>query len=252
MVNGQMVPLAEATVPVTDPGFTHGWSVFETLDAGPGRDPTANLARLSGSADAAGIVLPDTGLLRAEIDEVTARVGGHVWVRVTVTGSGLRIVSAQSVDQARYHRAVRCATGEHVDRGFLSGEVKHRSRGEWMSEVARKGVDEVLFADDEGRFTEGTSCAVLAVVDGALWTAEWDGRILSSTTCRRLLAHADRLNIDVVRQGALAAGPFEALYVASTTRSIAPVVRLDDRDLIAWDPVGRRLAQADDGALGRA
>jgi branched-subunit amino acid aminotransferase/4-amino-4-deoxychorismate lyase len=131
---------------------------------------------------------------------------------------------------------------------MLPGFVKHRSRGAWMVEVRRRGVDEILFVDADGRFTEGTSCAVVTVVGGKVWTAPWDGRILASTTLRRLLAHATHLGIEVVRKGARPSEPFDALYVASTTRSLAPVEELDGRPLPTWDPIGRRLAAADDAS----
>lgn len=118
------------------------------------------------------------------------------------------------------------------------------SRGATFSSPVRER-HELLFVDGDGRFTEGTSCAVLAVVDGALYTAPWDNRILRSTTLERLLGHAAAARIAVVRQGAAASGPWDALYVATTTRCLSPVATLDGVALSTWDPIGRALQAAE-------
>jgi branched-chain amino acid aminotransferase len=246
LVEGRLLPLSEATVPITDVGFSHGLGVYETLEAGPGTDPAPNFERLRESALAIGLDAPDVATLRDEIERVRARIGDRAWIRVSLTGDGRRFVWGTAVDESRRHAPVRCGTAAHVDHPLLPGSVKHRSRGAWMLEVRRRNVDELLFVDADGRFTEGTSCAVLASIDGAVWTAPWDGRILASTTLRRLLGQAEGLGIPIVRRGARATEPFDALYVASTTRSLAPVAELDRHALAMWDPVGRMLADADD------
>jgi branched-chain amino acid aminotransferase len=246
LVEGRLLPLAEATVPITDVGFTHGLGVYETLEAGRGADLSPNFDRLRESAIAIGLPPPDEGILRDEIEAVRARIGDRAWIRISLTGDGRRFVWGTPVEEERRHAPVRCGTCPHTDHPLLPGSVKHRSRGAWTVEVRRRKVDELLFVDADGRFTEGTSCAVLAVIDGAVWTAPWDGRILASTTLRRLLDHAARLGVRVVREGARPTERFDALYVASTTRSLAPVAELDGRALPVWDPVGRRLADADD------
>lgn len=249
LIDGKPVPLDQAGIPLTDAAATHGLAVYETIEAAPGLDPGENLERLRKSAGFLCIDMPDEALLRAEIERVRQEVGERAWVRLTLTGDGRRIVWATPCDPARRHAPVRCARGPHVDHPLLPGWVKHRSRAAWMGGVRRKGVDELLFVDASGRFTEGTSCAVLAVCDGALWTAPWDGRILASTTLGRLLRHAERLQIPVVRQGPPSEGPWTALYVASTTRSLAPVSELDGVALPTWDPVGRKLVQEEQSAL---
>ena len=245
-IDGRVVPLAEATVPITDVQFTHGLGVYETVEACVGGDYSLNLARLAASAEAIGVAMPDPARVVDEIEAVRARIGDRAWVRVNLTGDGRRQVWGTPVDPSRRHVPVRCARAPHVDHPLLAGSVKHRSRGPWVAELRRRGVDELLFVDAAGRFTEGTSCAVLAVTGGVLQTAPWDGRILASTTLDRLLGHADRLGIPVERKGPLADGAWDALYVASTTRSLSPVVELDGVTLATWDPIGRQLASADD------
>jgi len=89
----------------------------------------------------------------------------------------------------------------------------------------------------------------LAVLDGALWLAPDDGRVLPSTTVDAVLARADRLGIRWRREGPPAAGPWQGLYVASTTRDLAPVVELDGDVLPGWESVGRALAAAADDDL---
>jgi len=252
MVNGRLSSIDEALLPITDLGFLRGWSVFETLELRRGQDPTPHLERLRGSCEAALVPGFDEALLRRELDVLVGLMPDRATVRVTLTRSGARVLTASPADLSRWHYAVRCARGRHVDDPFLPGSVKHGSRISWEVEVEAAGVDDVLRVDDNGRITEGTRSGVLAVVDGVVWSAPHDGRILSSTSVSRLLGHAEALGIPVRREGPPASGPWDGLYIASSTRSIAPVVALDGDELPGWDPVGRAIAAADDRWAGRA
>ena len=244
VVDGRGSPLAEAVLPVTDLGLLRGWSVFETL-GWPASDVHVHLRRLAASCEEVGLPMPSAHLLEAEVREAGERSGTPSSVRITVTGSGHRVVAAQPMAPTRRHEPVRCVRGPHVDDPFVPGSVKHGSRMGWEVAVARSGADDVLRVA-EGRFTEGTRAGVIAVIDGVLTTAPHDGRILASTTVERLVGHAERLGIPVRWEGPPAAGGWDALYVASSTRSLAPVVELDGEALPGWCPVGRRLAAADD------
>jgi branched-subunit amino acid aminotransferase/4-amino-4-deoxychorismate lyase len=245
VVDGVLKPLREAAVPVDDPAVTLGWAVFETLVAGhPAARVEAHLRRLARSAAAAAIGPVDPAVLAAEIDLAVGRLALPARVRITLTGGGRRLVAASALDLARRHRPVRAVRGVHLDDPVLHGDVKHTSRASWAVAVRRSGVDEVLLVDADGRFTEGTSSAIAAVIDGVLWTAPHDGRILESTTLCEVVDRADRLGIPVRREGPPAAGPWDGLYVCSTTRDIAPVVALDGVGLPGWDSIGRALADA--------
>lgn len=243
---GPMVPLDEATIPATDPGFTHGWTVFETLVARGGAPPgfEEHMDRLQHSCEQAWIDMPPRADLRAEVEDLARRFEESARVRITLTAGGHRVVQAVPVETGRRHGPVRAKRGQHSDEPILGGAVKHGSRAPWRVAVARSGVDEVLMVDAAGRFTEGTSCGILAVIDGVLWTAPHDGRVLPSTTVNDLVRRAGELGIEVRREGPPAAGPFEGLYIASVTRDIAPVIELDGAALPGWEPVGEALRQA--------
>lgn len=243
-VDGVLHPLDEAVIPATDRGFLTGWTVFETALAKDGRIPALHqhIARLRASCAEAEIPFPDG--VADEMAALAARLGGLVRLRVTVSGTGLRIVSAEPTSFDRLGAPVRCATGAFAADPFISGAVKHGSRAGWMVAVQRAGVDDVLLVDGDGCFTEGTTCGILAVVDGALWVAPNDGRILPSTTIETLTLLAADLGLRVVRKGASAKGPWDGLYIASATRGLAPVVELDGVALGGWEPVGRSLLQA--------
>lgn len=242
-VDGRIVPLAEAVLPVTDPAVTTGWSVFDTLRVVDGRMPLLHehLARLDASAVAAALPRPDLVALARRATALAEAHGGLARLRITLTGGGRTLLWVEDLDPSRRGQPLRAVTGPHRDEPFLGGRVKHASRAPWVVAVKRSGVDEVLLVDAQGRFTEATTAGILAVIDGVLWTAPHDGRILDSTTVVELVELAGRLGIPVRREAPPAAGPWDGLYVASATRWIAPVVELDGQALPGFEPVGRRL-----------
>ena len=242
VLDGVGGPSEAACVPADDPAVTLGWSVFETLVL-PGAELALHFDRLEQSCRRAYVPMPSRDLLRDEIASVGEHVdGAGVRVRITLTGGGRRIVRGDVLDPSRRHGPMRAVRGAHRDEPVLGGAVKHGSRLPWIVAVRESGVDEVLMVDAQGRFTEGTTCGILAVIDGVLYTAPFDGRILESTTVTDILQRARALGVEVRREGPPARGPWDGLYVASATRDLAPVVELDGEALATWDPVGRALA----------
>lgn len=246
MWNGRLDRLSDTRIPADDPGFLLGHTVFETMEVRDGviRAFELHMDRLTFSASRALLDMPDASLIRAEVLETASRVGPLCRVRVTLTGGGNRLVSAVALDSARRFRPIRAVRGRHVHEPILGGRVKHGSRAHWVVAVRNSGVDDVLMVDQDGRFTEGTTTGVWAVVDGVLWTAPDDGRILVSTGILQLLEVATAMGIPIRREGADASGPWDGLYVASATRGIAPVAELDGQALRGWEPIGMRIRDA--------
>jgi branched-subunit amino acid aminotransferase/4-amino-4-deoxychorismate lyase len=242
LVNGELTTLEDARVPATDVGFLRGWTVFETLRVVNRSIPLLDehLDRLRGSSTAALIGFPAN--LEEECQRLAALTTEESRIRITLSGSGVRILACESIPLNRRGAPVRCVTGPFVADPFLDGSVKHGSRASWVIAVLKAGVDDVLLVDQDGRFTEGTTCGILAVHQGTLFTAAHDQRILESTTVRDALQVASSLEVPIVRQGALSGDNLEGLYIASATRGLAPVVELDGRALSGWEPIGRKIA----------
>lgn len=244
IVNGKKVSLGKAGVSVMDPGFTVGWTVFESLVAISGIPDNlgAHLDRLEISCAEAAVPPHDRADIERDVNVAAQRIGGNTRIRITLTAGGSRVIVATKLDTSRRHRAVTAARGVFREDPYLPGFVKHGSRASWMVAVQRAQVDEILLVDGKGRFVEGTTSAILCVNDGVLYTHPQDGRILGSTTCQEILSRADALGIPVVMEAPDAAGPWDALYIASVSRHLAPVTLLDGVRLPGWDITGRRLA----------
>jgi branched-subunit amino acid aminotransferase/4-amino-4-deoxychorismate lyase len=244
IVDGRDTPLEQASISVLDPGFSVGWAVFETLVAisGVPDNLLAHLDRLEISCAEAAIAPPDREAVEREVHRAARQIDGHARVRVTITAGGARVVVATPLDTTRRHRPVTAVRGVWREDPYLPGSVKHTSRASWNVAVRRAGVDEVLLVDGKGRILEGTTSAVFAVIEGVVWTAPQDGRILGSTTARRLMERTEALGLSLRLEAPPAAGPWDALYIASVSRHLAPVTLLDGVRLPGWDPVGRRLA----------
>jgi len=244
MVDGELMPLAAARVPVNDPALTLGWSVFETLrvQGHVARGLAEHLERLDNSALAVGIPPVARATMVREVEALTARGPADARLRITLTGGGHRILTVEPMDLSRVHQPVRAVRGLHRDEPYLGGAVKHGSRAPWVVALRRSGVDEVMLVDENNRFTEGTTSAILAVCDGTVRMAPEDGRILPSTMRNEIRDRAIQLGIPVVEEAPPAAGSWDGLYIASSTRDLAPVVELDGVALPGWDPVGRRHA----------
>ncbi len=247
IVDGQRMPLDQATVPVTDLGFLRGFCAFDTVRAEAGRvvHLDQHLDRLAKTCQETGIPGYDRAVLRSEVMAVCEALGGSGTIRMTLTGSARRLVLGWPPEPGRFHRPIRAARGRWSSIPALSGEAKHTSRMHWMIMVQKAGVDEVFLVDEADRFTEGTTCGIFASIGGELWTAPHDGRILMSTTALSYIQRAERLGIPVRREGPPADGPWDALYAASTTRKLAPVAELDGVELPMWCELGTRLVQED-------
>jgi branched-chain amino acid aminotransferase len=244
-LNGRLLPLEQATVPITDHGLTVGDGVFETTKVirGVPFARTRHLARLHDSARAIGLPLPPEDYLREAIDAVCATVVDHdlARLRLTVTagpgpagsarGEGPPTVWA-SATPTRPPGAPETAIvvpWRRNEHGALTG-VKTTSYAENVVALAAAraaGVGEALFANTAGQLCEGTGTNVFCVLDGVAVTPPLSSGCLAGVTRALVLAWCPQVIERPVTPADLARA--EEVFLTSATRDVHAVAAVDGR-----------------------
>ena len=185
-LDGEIMPAAEAVIPVTDEGLIRGDGAFEVIRVYDGQPYAfdAHLARLSRSAD--NLRLPvDLESVRADTFRLLAEAGtgpDHQCLRIMITRGGRRILLTEPmvtlVDRARVMTITYSPTR------ILDG-IKSLSYAANMlaGRLAREqGYDEALLVTPHGRVLEGPTSSLFYVRDGRLLTPPLDEHILASIT----------------------------------------------------------------------
>lgn len=261
-VNGELRDESEATVSVFDHGLTVGDGVFETIKVVDGV-PFAlrrHLKRLARSAAGLGLPEPDEAVLAKACAEVVGQApAGGYRLRITYTGgpapmgSGrgdaapTLVVAMAAFDDMPAVTSVAVVPWPRNERGALAG-LKTTSYGENVVALARAaefGASEALFADTQGRLSEGTGSNVFVVVDGEVLTPSLDSGCLAGVTRALVLEWTDAreadLPLDVLDRA-------EEIFLVSTTRDVQGVdavhgVDGSQRRLTAPGPVTARIAE---------
>jgi branched-chain amino acid aminotransferase len=234
VLDGQVMPAAQATLPVTDEGLLRGDGVFEVMRLYGGR-PFAfddHLRRMVRSAGNLRLEI-DVAAMRADIEALLAEAGDvDAALRVLITRGGRRIGLVEPVTE--HASAVGLVSVEYVPPRVLDGVKSLSYAGNMLaSRLAREaGGDEALLVTPHGRVLEGPTSSFFCSLDGeTLVTPPLEDRVLDSITRRRLLellpgAREAVLTRDDVR------GAREA-FLASTLREVQPVATIDGEELPA-------------------
>jgi branched-chain amino acid aminotransferase len=232
-VDGEIAPTRESSVPLPDDGLYRGDGVFEVIRLYGGQ-PFAlveHLDRIERSA--AAIELPvDRSLLERELAALLAEHGGDDGqLRIVLTRAGRRALLIEELPPRG--ATVRLATVTYSPSVILDG-VKSLSYAANMQATriaVGRGADEALLVRPDGSVLEAPTSAIFWVSEsGTLRTPSLESGILDSITRAQIVRELD------VEEGqfdvADLRGAHEA-FLASTTREIQPVARIDDRDLQA-------------------
>lgn len=246
VVDGQVLPAAQATLPVTDDGLLRGDGVFEVLRVYAGR-PFAfedHLRRMASSArnlrlelDLAAVAADARALLHA-----AGPVDGAL--RLLVTRGGRRIGLLEPLKDRRAPATL--ATVTFAPTRLMDGIKSLSYAGNMLATrlAQERGADEALLVTPHGRVLEAPTSSLFVSLDGAtLITPPLSDHILDSITRRRLLDLLDHAREEVVTRADLSRA--REAFLASTTREVHAVARIDDRDLPAVDgPLTRGAATA--------
>ena len=237
-----------------DLGVVRGESVFETLRVIDGRPCFLDdhLQRFARSAARLDIELPDGFGELAH----TAAVGfADAGLRLTMTKGGVGFAVCFDVppETVRGRSGVSAVTlplgiaaGFRAEQPWTLGGVKTTSYAVNMAAMRHAqdlGAEDAIWVSTDGYVLEAPTSTVVALVDGVLVSPPTETGILPGTTllaCRRLTE---------VKEAPLRVEDLtDEVALLSSVRGVAPVVRLDGRELGAG-PVIKELAAAFEASL---
>src|SRR3954452_24318743 len=241
-VDGAVVPAADAVIPVTDAGLLRGDGVFEVVRLYGGR-PFALDAHLARMEHSAGNLRLDgfdrsavAGDVRALLDAATPADG---LVRLVATRGGRRLALLEPLPA--YGPVTALGVVEYVPTRVLDA-IKSLSYAANMlcSRLAReRGFDEALLVTPHGRVLEGPTSSFFAVFDGRLVTPPLSEHLLDSITRRLVVEVAGVVEQPMTMEDLRGAS---GAFLASTTREVQPVSRVEDIELDVQDPLVRDAA----------
>jgi branched-chain amino acid aminotransferase len=254
-LDGVLMPLAEARIPVTDEGLLRGDGVFEVMRLYDGV-PFArecHLERMAHSARNLRLEL-DIGAVERDIGVLLrATEPADGLLRVLATRGGHRIVLLEPLPALPESLALGYLTYAPVR--VLDG-IKSLSYAANMlaTRLAReRGFDEALLVTPHGRVLELPTASLFYVVDGAVRTPPLSDHILDSITRRIVIEVAE------ASEAATACADLESAgeaFAASSVFEVLSVSRIEEHGLPTGGPVttaaARELRARIAAALARA
>jgi len=252
-VNGRVVPLSRAAIPVTDGAVTHGDGVFETIRLYGGKPLflIKHRARLARGARLLGLACPSRAALTRNIDALLRRnLGcGDAVCRVSLSRPPGVDPAARGVARATRVitlRALPADLSRARSRGIAARTVPFDRGGGPAAAVkslsylpsllalrlARAaGAQEAILLSSFGEVLEGAASNVFVRVENGFVTPPADGRILPGVMRGLLLDLARARSLPVAEAPVQLRDLTRAreIFVTNAVRELVPVVRLDGR-----------------------
>lgn len=244
-LDGEIMPVAEATIPVTDEGLIRGDGAFEVIRVYGGVPYAfdAHLARLQRTA--ANIRLPlDLEAVRADSHRLLAQAGpgeDAQLLRIMVTRGGRRILLTERMppmpDEARLMSVTYSPT-----RVLDGAKTLSYAANMLASRLAvEAGYDEALLVTPHGRVLEAPTSSIFYVIDGEVFTPPLHEHILASITRALVLDVAGASERPVTLEELKAA---DEVFLTSTVREVQTVVAVDEHQYTGPRPASERIARA--------
>lgn len=240
-LDGQLMPIGEATISVEDEGLLRGDGVFEVIRIYGGRafELSAHLDRLERSAAGIRLELSDRSQFEQEIAELLAARGrGDYVLRLVCTRRGRRI--AMTEPMPKMPLATRLAFVEYSPSVLLDG-LKTLSYGANVlaTRIAKeRGFDEALLVRPDGEVLEAPTATIFWVDrEDVLCTPPIEEGILASITRNILLSLTRATERTGTREDLADA---KEAFLASTLREVQPVSAIEDTVLPIWGEHSKR------------
>jgi len=230
-IDGAIGPAEGAMIPATDDGLLRGDGVFEVIRLYEGR-PYAlrdHLDRIERSA--AAIELPvDRRALEHEVGDLLGEFGTRDGaLRIVITRGGRRLLLCETLPE--WEETIAVATVIYAPSVILTGvkSISYAANMQSTRIAASREAEEAILVRPDGVVLEAPTSSVFWVsAEGGLRTPALDTGILESITrhrlCRELHVEEGDWGIDDLR------GAHEA-FLASTTREVQAISRVDGREL---------------------
>jgi branched-subunit amino acid aminotransferase/4-amino-4-deoxychorismate lyase len=256
-IDGRMMPLADAALPMADQGVVRGDGAFETVGVWSGRPFRlgAHLERLNASLRSALLPEADPAALAGRVADVLEHALDDetidAMIRLYVTASGTQIVLVSGQPDRPPHRRLDPVVAPWIrPRGtyVLSGAKTMSYMPNMVTSrvVQRDGADDALLLSSEGWVLEGPTFGVVWMADGVLHAPGVELGIVDSISRRTVIALAESKGIEV-RTGAW---PLDVILQAdevmtsSAVRPLQALQAIGDQNLPEDTPVARLLAAA--------
>jgi branched-chain amino acid aminotransferase len=242
-MDGNIGPVDELRIPVTDEGLFRGDGVFEVVRVYEGRPYALNehFERMQRSADNLRLPL-DVDVLRSDLGALSEAQPGHDGLlRLFVTRGGHRVLMHEPLPSLP--PVMRLATITYAPTRILDGIKSLSYAGNMLATrlAKERGFDEALLVTPHGRVLEGPTSSFFWVKDGALFTPPLADHILASITRGKLMELMDveerACTLDDVRAA-------DEAFMASTVREALPVVAVDEIELAVDGPVTAEAGRA--------
>jgi len=234
VVDGAVLPVEQARIPVTDEGLLRGDGVFEVCRLYGGRvfALEAHLERMALSARNLRLESFDPAAVRGDVERLLEAADPADGVlRLVWTRGGVRLALLEELPEQP--PTLRLATVEYAPTRLLDG-IKSLSYAANMlaTRVAvERGADQALLVTPHGRVLEGPTSSFFCVLPGeGLVTPPLTDHILDSITRREVMAVSEAREQVVTREDL---GRVEEAFLASTVREVHPVREIDGRALPA-------------------
>jgi len=248
LLDGQLLPAAQAKVSALSDGFQFGVGAFETIRTREGRPLlfAAHHARLSASCASLGLEAPPPA------EELATRVM-RLLAAVRLPAAAVKIVRYKELARTAELITARALPYSAPDylRGFrlmtvLQGErdgrlTGHKTLNYLENILARQaakaaGADEALFVTPAGQVLEGAASSLFIVKDGHAYTPPLSAGILPGVARARVLqligperAHEKPLTLEEVRSA-------QECFITNALMGVMPVSALDDHKFVAHAP----------------
>lgn len=262
-INGEHVPVEDATVTVYDHGLLYGDGAFEGIRAYSGRvwKLREHITRLFRSAHALMIDLPITQEEMVEAVLSTLRANGltDAYIRITITrGKGLGLDPRGVKDptvvimtdklslypEEMYRDGLQVVTVSTRVCPPQSLEPRIKSLGKYVANIQAKleanrvGAGEGLMLNVQGYVAEATGDNIFVIRDGEIITPPPSAGILEGITRNTVIDIARSMDIKVEEQFFTLFDVYtcDECFLTGTAAEVIPVVKVDGRTIGSGKP----------------